>query len=115
MAHGDAPHFPPHSLLTDLPSLRDVLRASLFQRRTFHSSGCSKCAEGVGHPQWVVNITYPGGKTKQVSISSSQVPIVRQWIANYHRIKDALEAMSEINIEAIRRNRAAARAAENEE
>ncbi len=49
-------------LLARLPSLADIVRGSLLHRTTFHSGGCSKCARGIGHPQWVLNVNYPGGK-----------------------------------------------------
>jgi len=95
----------------DLPPLDQILRGSLFERTTFHSSGGSKCATGVGHPQWFVTVTYPGGKTKQISLTAAQLPQVRQWIANYRLIKDALESVSEANLESLRRDRTALRAA----
>jgi hypothetical protein len=98
------------SLLSSCLPFAQILRGSLVQRRTFHSSGCSKCAEGTGHPQWVVTVTYPGSKTKQVSVTAGQLPQIRQWIANYRRIKDALEAISEINLESLRSARDAAKA-----
>ena len=44
------------------PNLGDILRGSLLHRKTFHSQGCAKCARGAGHPQWVLNVNYPGGK-----------------------------------------------------
>ena len=75
----------------------DVLRGSLFQRTTFHSSGCPKCARGEGHPQWVLNVNYPGAKTRQLSLRPDQVPQVRKALQRYRQAKDALEAISEIN------------------
>ena len=97
------------SLLSSFPPFSQILRASLLERRTFHSSGCSKCAEGSGHPQWVVTVTYPGSKTKQISVTTEQLPQIRQWIANYRQLKDALEAISEINLESLRSARDAAK------
>src|SRR5687768_5246803 len=52
----------------------EVLRGSILQRTTFHSSGCPKCVRGEGHPQWVLNVNYPGAKTRQLSLRSEQVP-----------------------------------------
>ncbi len=60
-----------------------VLRGSLLQRTLHHSSGCLKCARGEGHPLWVLNVGYPGGKTRQVSLRPEQVPQVREALANY--------------------------------
>ena len=78
-----------------LPS--DVLRGSLFQRTVHHSSGCPKCAGGGGHPLWVLNVGYPGGKTRQVSLCPDQVPQVRKALKHYRDIKQSLEAVSELN------------------
>src|SRR5215467_4564966 len=74
-----------------------VLRGSLLQRTTHHSSGCSKCARGEGHPLWVLTVGYPGGKNRQLSLRPEQVPQVRGAIERYHDCKRALEAISELN------------------
>jgi hypothetical protein len=62
-----------------------------------HSSGCPKCARGEGHPLWVLNVGYPGGKTRQVSLRPEQVPQVRQALDRYRETKETLEAISELN------------------
>src|SRR4051794_25209113 len=74
-----------------------VLRGSLLERTTFHSSGCPKCARGGGHPQWVLNVTYPGGKTRQLSLRLEQVSQVRQALQSYRQAKETLEQISELN------------------
>ena len=74
-----------------------VLRGSLLQRTVHHSSGCLKCARGEGHPLWVLNVGYPGGKTRQVSLRPDQVPQVREALENYRTFKRNLEAISELN------------------
>ena len=84
-------------LLKRLPSTSEVLRGSLIERTTRHSSGCPKCARGEGHPQTVLTISYPGGRTRQFSIHGEQVPQVRQWLSNYQRLKEAVEAICELN------------------
>jgi hypothetical protein len=75
----------------------DVLRGSLLERTTFHSGGCPKCARGEGHPQWVLNVNYPGAKNRQLSLRPEQVPQVRKALKSYHRAKETLEAISELN------------------
>ena len=84
-------------LAAQLPSGASALRGSLLQRTTRHSSGCTKCARGEGHPQWVLTVGYPGGQTRQVSLRPAQVAQVRKAIANYRRCKHNLEAISELN------------------
>ncbi len=84
-------------LAAKLPSAMGVLRGSLLQRTIHHSSGCQKCARGEGHPLWVLTVGYPGGRTRQVSLRSEQVPQVRKAIADYRDFKETLEAISELN------------------
>jgi len=84
-------------LLKRLPSTSEVLRGSLIERITRHSSGCPKCARGEGHPQTVLTISYPGGRTRQFSIHGEQVPQVRRWLSNYQKLKEAVEAICELN------------------
>src|SRR5947199_6245408 len=74
----------------------DLLRGSLLQRTTFHSSGCPKCARGEGHSQWVLNVNYPGAKNRQLSLRPQQVPQVRKALRRYHQAKEILEAISEL-------------------
>jgi len=84
-------------LLAKLPDLGDILRGSLIQRKTFHSKGCAKCARGIGHPQSVLNVNYPGGKNRQISLHRDQLPQVRRQLRNFHQLKKTLEAICEFN------------------
>ena len=92
-------------LATQVANLGDVLRGSLFQRTVHHSSGCPKCARGDGHPLWLLNVGYPGGKTRQVSLRPDQVPQVRKAVQHYHQVKETLEAISELNQHLLRLDR----------
>jgi hypothetical protein len=87
----------------------DVLRGSLLERTTFHSSGCPKCAGGEGHPQWVLNVNYPGARTRQLSLRPDQVSLVRKALKSYHQAKETLEAISELNQYLLRLDRDEAR------
>jgi hypothetical protein len=84
-------------LAASLDHCSDVLRGSLLQRTTFHSTGCPKCLRGEGHPQWVLNVNYPGAKTSQLSLRPTQVPKVRKALQHYRQAKETLEAISELN------------------
>ena len=86
-----------YMLVSHLSSAADVLRGSLLQRTLHHSSGCSKCARGEGHPLWVLTVGYPGGKNRQVSLRPNQIPQVRKALDTYRKIKQSLEAISELN------------------
>ena len=85
------------ALASRLSSPAEVLRGSLLRRTVRHSSGCSKCARGGGHPLWVLTVGYPGGKTRQVSLRPDQVPAVRKAIRHYREFKRDLEGISELN------------------
>jgi hypothetical protein len=101
-------------LLARLTNLGDVLRGSLIQRTVHHSSGCAKCARGEGHLLWVLNVGYPGGKTRQLSLRPGQVPQVRKALNHHRQVKDTLEAISELNQQLLRLDRDETRARESE-
>jgi hypothetical protein len=102
-------------LLGRLTNLGDVLRGSLLERIIHHSSGCPKCARGEGHPLWVLNVGYPGGKTRQLSLRPDQVPGVRKALDRYRQVKDTLEAISELNQQLLRLDRDESKAKESEQ
>ena len=101
-------------LLARLTDLDDVLRGSLLQRTVYHSRGCAKCARGEGHPLWVLNVGYRGGKTRQLSLRPDQVPQVRKALEHYREVKDTLEAISELNQQLLRLDRDESKAKESE-
>jgi len=101
-------------LVAQLNPAADVLRGSLLERTVHHSSGCSKCAGGEGHPLWVLNINYPGSKTRQLSLRPEQVPQVRKALKRYRQVKETLEAISELNQQLLRMDRDESRQQERE-
>ena len=98
-------------LVTALPVTGELLRGSLIERAVRHSSGCTICAGGGGHPLWVLTIGYPGGRTRQFSLRREQVDEVRRWLGNYHQLKAAIEAICELNHALLRPDDAAPRRA----
>jgi hypothetical protein len=85
-------------LLTSLPVTGKILRGSLLER-TIRSHGpkCAKCASGEGHTVFVLTISYAHGRTRQFSIRRELVPEVRRWLDNYQKLREALEAICELN------------------
>src|SRR5438034_6485355 len=79
-----------------LPSTSEILRGSLLHRRIRHRSGCAVCARGKGHLVWVLTVSYPGGRNKQISLSVEQKPLVQQWLRNYRKLKRSEEHTSEL-------------------
>jgi glycine/D-amino acid oxidase-like deaminating enzyme len=53
-----------------------------------------------------LTVTLGRGRTASGIIGEEQLAEVRTWIANYHKLKDHLEKISEINRELLRRDRA---------
>jgi uncharacterized protein DUF6788 len=90
-------------LLARLPVTGELLRGSLLKRTIRnHARNCAKCASGEGHRLSVLTVTYPGGRTRQFSLRSEMVPRVRRWLANYQRLKEAIEAICELNHDLLR-------------
>ena len=84
-------------LAAALPSTTEILRGSLLHRHIRHRTGCAVCARGPGHPVWVLTVSYPGGRTRQISLSAEQKPLVQQWLRNYRKLKATLERICELN------------------
>ena len=89
-------------LAAALPSTTEILRGSLLQRRIRHRSGCAVCARGEGHLISVLTVSYPGGRTKQISLRPEQKPLVQQWLRNYQKLKATLERICELNHKLLR-------------
>src|ERR1039457_5674247 len=66
------------------------------------STGCAVCARGPGHLVWVLTVSYPGGRTKQISLSAEQKTMVQQWLRNYRKLKATLERICELNQQLLR-------------
>jgi hypothetical protein len=97
-------------LLAGLPVTGEVLRGSLLERTIRnHARSCAKCASGEGHRMSVLTVSYPGGRTRQFSLRGEMVPVVRQWLANYQELKEAIEAICELNHELLRPEETTAR------
>ena len=84
-------------LAARLPEAIHILRGSLLERIIRHRAGCPKCDRGEGHPVAVLAVGYPGGRTRQISLQKEQVPYVRRSLANYQKLKAAIEEICEIN------------------
>ena len=95
-------------LFARLPVTGELLRGSLLERTIRnHARSCAKCASGEGHRMSVLTVTYPGGHTRQLSLRREMVPVVRRWLANYQELKQAIEAICELNHELLRPDKAA--------
>jgi hypothetical protein len=93
-------------LVDDLPITGELLRGSLLERVLRHKEGCASCARGdEGHRVAVLTVSYGGRRTRQLSVRRERVPEVRRWLDNYQRLKEAIEAICELNHELLRPER----------
>jgi hypothetical protein len=97
-------------LVSKLPISGELLRGSLLERTVRHTKDCPKCARGEGHRVFVLTVTYPGGRTRQLSVRRERVAEVRRWLSNYQELKEAIEAVCELNHDLLRPERAVSKA-----
>src|ERR1700687_5255035 len=93
-------------LVDRLPVTGELLRGSLLDRIVRDTKGCPKCARGEGHAVSVLTVTYPGGRTRQISVRCERVAEVRRWLSNYQELKEAIEGICELNHDLLRPERA---------
>lgn len=89
-------------LAASLPATTDILRGSLLQRVIRHRSGCPKCDRGEGHPVAILAVGYPGAHIRQICLRKDQVPYVKRCLANYQKLKAAIERICELNQQLLR-------------
>jgi len=96
-----------NALLRQLPPLQSVLRGSLIERyKRCGKPGC-KCADGPGHgPKYYLSVSYPGLRPQMDYVPQELYPQTAEFLANYHRAREILEAICEINRELLRRREA---------
>jgi len=86
------------SRLAKLIHEEPLLRGTLSVRRvTCGKAGC-RCAQGRKHPALFLSSSREG-ITRQVFIPAELETEIRQWVDNYHQVRDLLEAVSELALE----------------
>ena len=95
------------ALLRQLPPLQAILRGSLIERfKRCGKPGC-KCAEGPGHgPKYYLSVSYPGLRPQMDYLQQELYEQTAEFLANYHRAREIMEAICEINRELLRRREA---------
>ena len=96
-------------LVSKLLITGELLRGTLLERTVRHTQDCPKCARGEGHRVFVLTVTYPGHRVRQISVRRERIAEVRQWLTNYQELKEAIEAICELNHDLLRRQPAASR------
>ncbi len=93
--------------LAKLPAVAGILRGSLMERYVTCGNPSCKCARGERHgPTWYLSVTLGPGRTTGSIVPEEKVDEVRSGIEDYHKLKDQLEKISDINRELLRRERA---------
>ena len=92
------------SLTKLVPSLRDILRGSLTERYLTCGKPDCKCARGERHgPVWYLSVSLDQSHRRGTTVPPPQVVQVRRGIESYHRVKEHLEKISDLNRELLRR------------
>jgi hypothetical protein len=94
-------------LVAKLPPLEQVVRGSVLTRELRCGKPSCHCAEGPRHVATYLAVTFAGGRTEQISLPAALVPQAREWVANYQAWWDAVEEISAVNRELLRRRRGA--------
>src|ERR1700746_3138087 len=85
-----------------VPPLAEILRESLVERYVTCGNPTCKCARGERQgPVWYRTVTLAPGRTPGGIIAQEPLPQVRGWIENYHKLKEPLEKISEIQSRAV--------------
>jgi hypothetical protein len=94
-------------LLRQMPPLDRLLRGSLIERyKRCGKPGC-KCADGPGHgPKYYLSVSYPGLRPQMDYVPQESYAQTAEFLTNYHRAREILEAICEINRELLRRREA---------
>lgn len=92
------------TLLHQLPPLQAILRGSLIERyKRCGKPGC-KCAEGPGHgPKYYLSVSYPGLRPQMDYVPQDAYAQTAEFLTNYHRAREILEKICEINRDLLRR------------
>ena len=94
-------------LLRQLPALDTLLRGSLIERyKRCGKPGC-KCAKGRGHgPKYYLSVSFSGSRPQMDYVPQADYPEVLERVTRYHRVREILEKICQINRELLRRREA---------
>jgi hypothetical protein len=81
-----------------------ILRGSLIESyKKCGKPGC-KCANGAGHgPKHSMTVNFPRRKPENDYIPLEYVARVKEYVSNYHRLKEIIEQICMINREILKR------------
>ena len=86
-----------------LPPFEEIVRGSVFTRHQRCGKPTCRCARGTRHRATYLGVSFAGGRTVQVSLPPALVATARRWVANYQAWWKAIEAVSAVNRDLLRR------------
>lgn len=89
--------------LQHLPPLDEIVRGSLLERAIRCGKPTCHCAQGEGHQTFYLTVSFARGRTEQVTVPPPLLPKVRRWLANYRDLWLALEEISAVNRDLLRK------------
>ena len=94
-------------LLHKFPPLEQLLRGSIIERYLRCGKPGCKCAQGEGHgPKYYLSVSFPGRRPQMDYVPQADYTDVAEHLANYHRVREIIEEICEINRELLRRREA---------
>jgi hypothetical protein len=91
-------------LVRGLPPIEQVLRGSLIETYKRCGRPNCHCADGPGHgPKRYLSISQPGGRPRRDYVPNNVHLQVAQLIANFRKLREALDEICAINTELLRR------------
>ncbi len=91
-------------LIRDLPPLERLLRGSLTETYKRCGRPNCHCAGGPGHgPKRYLVTSQPGGRPRRDYVPNAVHEHVAQLIGNFHKLREVLNEVCEINAELLRR------------
>lgn len=87
------------------PPLVEIVRGTVLTRELRCGKPTCHCASGPGHLATYLTVSFAAGRTEQISLPAPLVAQAQTWVANYQTWWDAVEAISAINRELLRRRR----------
>ena len=92
------------SQLAQVVSQRGVIRGTLLLRKRKCGKANCRCARGEGHESLFLVIS-ENGRTRQFFVPKDWESRVRQWVADYHHVRNLLEDISRIFWDKLRHRR----------
>lgn len=88
-----------------LPPFAEILRGTVRTRELRCGKPTCHCASGTGHLTTYLTVSFARGRTEQISLPAALVAQAQAWVANYQAWWNAIETVSAINRELLRRRR----------